>query len=218
MNKEQKSAVVDEIAEQISSAEAIFAIDYRGISVSQVADLRAKLRDADARFRIVKNSLSERAADKAGIEELKPMLVGPTALTLVHGDAATAAKALNDAARALNLLEFKGGLLNGAALTADDVRSIARLPARDVLHAQLVGTIAAPLTGLVRGLNALIAGLAIQLQAIADQGLVSGEAPAAEAPAAPAEAPAAPAEPEAPAAEPAEAEARPRARGRGPGG
>jgi large subunit ribosomal protein L10 len=199
MNKEQKSAVVDEIAEQISSAEAIFAIDYRGISVSQVADLRAKLRDADARFRIVKNSLSERAADKAGIEELKPMLVGPTALALVHGDAATAAKALNDAARALNLLEFKGGLLNGAALTADDVRSIARLPARDVLHAQLVGTIAAPLTGLVRGLNALIAGLAIQLQAIADQGLVSGEAPPAEAPAAPTEAPAAPAEPEAPA-------------------
>ena len=206
MNKEQKSAVVDEIAEQISSAEAIFAIDYRGISVSQVADLRAKLRDADARFRIVKNSLSERAADKAGIEELKPMLVGPTALTLVHGDAATAAKALNEAARALNVLEFKGGLLNGTALTADDVRSIARLPAREVLHAQLVGTIAAPLTGLVRGLNALIAGLAIQLQAIADQGLVSGEAPAADAQTAPPEPEAPAAEPEPPAAEP-EAEA-----------
>ena len=206
MNKEQKSAVVDEIAEQISSAEAIFAIDYRGISVSQVAELRAKLRDADARFRIVKNSLSERAADKAGIEELKPMLVGPTALTLVHGDAATAAKALNEAARALNVLEFKGGLLNGTALTADDVRSIARLPAREVLHAQLVGTIAAPLTGLVRGLNALIAGLAIQLQAIADQGLVSGEAPAADAQTAPPEPEAPAAEPEAPAAEP-EAEA-----------
>ena len=97
-------------------------------------------------------------------------------------------------ARALNLLEFKGGLLNGAALSADDVRSIARLPARDVLNAQLVGTIAAPLTGLVRGLNALIAGVAIQLQAIADQGLVSGEAPAPAAPAEP-EAEAAPAEP-----------------------
>ena len=176
MNKEQKAAVVDEIAEQISSAEAVFAIDYRGISVSQVAELRAKLREADARFRVVKNSLSERAADKAGVQELKPMLVGPTALTLVSGDAAVAAKALNDAARAMNLLEFKGGLMNGAALTADDVRSIARLPARDVLNAQLVATIAAPLTGLVRGLNALIGGLAIQLQAIADQGLVTGEA------------------------------------------
>ena len=178
MNKDQKAAVVDEIAEQIGSAEAIFAVDYRGITVSQVADLRARLREADARFRVVKNSLSERAADKAGAEDLKPMLIGPTALALVHGDAAVAAKALNDAARALNLLEFKGGLLNGATLSPDDVRSIARLPSRDVLNSQLVGTIAAPLTGLARGLNALISGLAIQLQAIADQGLVSGEAPA----------------------------------------
>jgi large subunit ribosomal protein L10 len=107
------------------------------------------------------------------------MLVGPTALAFVNGDAALAAKALNDIARQLNLLDFKGGLLNGTALSADDVRSIARLPSREVLNAQLVGTIAAPLTGLVRGLNALITGLAIQLQAIADQGLVTGEAPAA---------------------------------------
>src|SRR3984957_7185533 len=131
MNREQKTAVVDEIAEQIGSAEAIFAVDYRGISVSQVADLRTKLRDADARFRVVKNSLSERAADRAGMETLKPMLIGPTALTFVKGDAALAAKALNDTARQLNLLEFKGGLLNGTVLTADDVRSIARLPSRD---------------------------------------------------------------------------------------
>ena len=168
----------------------------------------------------MKNSLSERAADKAGMDDLKPMLVGPTALAFVKGDAALAAKALNDAARQLNLLDFKGGVLNGSTLSADDVRSIARLPAREVLYAQLVGTVAAPLTGLARGLNALIGGLAIQLQAIADQGLVTGEAPAAApaaeaeglvtgeapaaAPAAEAEAPAA--EPEAPAAEP-EAEA-----------
>jgi large subunit ribosomal protein L10 len=181
MNRDQKAAVVDEIAGQIQAAEAIFAVDYRGISVAEVADLRAKLRDADAKFRIVKNSLSERAADKAGADALKPLLEGPTALALVHGDAALAAKALNDTARALNILEFKGGLLNGAALSADDVRSIARLPSRDALNAQLVGTIAAPISGLVRTLNALIAGVAIQLQAIADQGLVSGEAPAPEA-------------------------------------
>ena len=179
MNRDQKTAVVDEIAGQIQEAEAIFAVDYRGISVDQVADLRTKLRAADARFRVVKNSLSERAADKAGMDSLKPMLVGPTALAFVKGDAAMAAKALNDAARQFNLLEFKGGVLNGSTLSADDVRSIARLPAREVLYAQLVGTVAAPLTGLARGLNALIAGLAIQLQAIADQGLVSGEAPAA---------------------------------------
>ena len=182
MNRDQKAAVVDEIAEQIRAADAIFAVDYRGLTVSQTAELRAKLHDVDARFRIVKNSLSERAADKAGAEALKPMLEGPTALTLVHGDAALAAKALNDTARALNnILQFKGGLLNGSALTADDVRSIARLPSREVLNAQLVGTIAAPITGLVRTLNAMIQGIAIQLQAIADQGLVTGEGPATPA-------------------------------------
>lgn len=208
MNRDQKAAVVDEIAEQIEGSEAIFAVDYRGLTVAQAAELRGKLRDADARFRIVKNSLSERAADKAGAEALKPLLEGPTALALVRGDVALAAKALNDSARAYNLLEFKGGVMNGTTLSADDVRSIARLPSREVLNAQLVGTIAAPISGLVRTLNALIAGVAIQLQAIADQGLVSGEAPAA-APAAPeAEA----AAPEAEAAPPeAEAAAEPEA-------
>lgn len=181
MNRDEKAAVVDEIAGQLEGAEAVFAIDYRGISVSQVAELRGKLREADAVFRIVKNSLTERAADKAGTAELKDLLDGPTALTFVAGDPALAAKALNDTARSFQLLDFKGGLMNGNTLTADEIRSLARLPARDVLHSQLVGTIAAPLSGLVRTLNALIAGLAIQLQQVAEQGLVSGEAPAAEA-------------------------------------
>jgi large subunit ribosomal protein L10 len=221
MNRDQKAAVIDEIAGEIAGSEAIFAVDYRGLSVAQAADLRARLRESDTHFRVVKNSLSERAADKAGADSLKPLLVGPTALALVRGDAALAAKALNDAARATNVLDFKGGLMNGAALTADDVRAIARLPSRDVLTAQLVGTIAAPLSGLVRTLNALIAGVAIQLKAIADQGLVGGgaaaeapaaEAPAAEAPAAEAPAAEAPAaEPEAPAAEPEAPAAEPEA-------
>jgi large subunit ribosomal protein L10 len=180
MNRDQKTAVVDEIAGQIEAAEAIFAVDYRGLSVSQAAELRGKLREADTRFRIVKNSLTERAADKAGADALKPMLDGPTALALVHGDVALAAKALNDTARTLGVLEFKGGLMNGSTLAVEDIRSIARLPARDVLHAQLVGTIASPLSGLVRGLNALVSGLAIQLKAIADQGLVGGVAEAPE--------------------------------------
>ena len=177
MDRTQKAAVVEEIAGEIQDAGAIFAVDYRGLSVARAAELREKLREADTKFRIVKNSLSERAADKAGAEALKSMLVGPTALALVRGDVALAAKALNDMARSLNILEFKGGLMDGATLSADEVRSIARLPSREVLNGQLVGTIAAPLTGLVRGLNALIAGLAIQLKSIADQGLVSGEAP-----------------------------------------
>jgi large subunit ribosomal protein L10 len=182
MNRDQKAAVVEEIAGQIRSADAVFAVDYRGISVAQAAELRVKLRESGTRFRIVKNSLSERAADEAGAQELKALLEGPTALAFVSGDAALAAKALNDAARTMRTLEFKGGLMDRVTLTADDVRSIARLPAREVLHAQLVGTIAAPLSGLVRGLNALIAGLAIQLQQIAEKGLVGGGAPLPAAP------------------------------------
>ena len=201
MNRDQKAAVVEEIVGQIKSAEAVFAVDYRGISVAQAAELRDRLRDSGTKFRVVKNSLTERAADEAGAEALKAMLEGPTALAFVSGDAALAAKALNDAARAMHALEFKGGLMDSIALSGDDVRAIARLPAREVLNAQLVGTIAAPLTGLVRTLNALIAGLAIQLQQIAEKGLVSGEAPAAAEPEPAAEPEAAAPEPE-PAAEP----------------
>jgi large subunit ribosomal protein L10 len=135
----------------------------------------------------VKNSLTERAADKAGADTLKLLLEGPTALTFVHGDAALAAKAIADYARTTDLLPFKGGLLDGEALEPDQIRAIARLPARDVLYGQLVGVVASPVTGLVRTLNALIQGLALQLGQIAEQGLVAGEAPpepeaAAEAP------------------------------------
>jgi len=174
MNRDQKAAVVEELADALGAAQAVIAVDYRGLSVPQAAALRARLRDADATFRIVKNSLTERAADRAERPSLKELLDGPTALTFVHGDAATAAKALSDAQRGTGILAFKGGVMDGAPLSAEEVTAIARLPARDVLYAQLVGTVAAPLTGLVRGLNALIGGLAVQLQAIHDQGLVGG--------------------------------------------
>ncbi|HEY1591108.1 MAG TPA: 50S ribosomal protein L10 [Solirubrobacteraceae bacterium] len=179
MNRDQKAAVVDELAEEIRAAEAIFAVDYRGITVSQAAELRSRLREADTRFRVVKNSLTERASDKAGAESLKKLLEGPTALAFVVGDAAVAAKALNDQARRLGTLEFKGGLMDGAPLSGDEIRSIARLPARDVLHGQLVGMIASPLSGLVRTLNALIAGVAVQLGQIAEQGLVRADSASA---------------------------------------
>jgi large subunit ribosomal protein L10 len=177
MNKEQKTAVVDEIAAQISDADAIFAVDYRGTSVPQAAALRAKLRDADTTFRIVKNSLTERAADKAGADTLKELLEGPTAFAFVRGDAAAAAKALNDFTRELATFQFKGGVLDGEPISIDEIKAIARLPTREVLNAQLVGVVASPLTGLVRGLNGLIQGLALQLGQIAEQGLIGQETP-----------------------------------------
>ena len=175
----------------------MFAVDYRGITVAQVADLRVKLDDAGARFRVVKNTLTEIAAGRAGADALKEVLEGPTAFTFVRadGDVALAAKALAQFKREHDVLEFKGGLMSGETLSVDQLMALSRLPARDVLHAQLVGVIASPITGLVRGLNALIAGLAIQLQQIVEQGLLpAGEAPAEE-PRRPREEPAADEEP-----------------------
>jgi large subunit ribosomal protein L10 len=206
MNREEKAAAVEEVATQIQDSEAVFAVDYRGISVPQAAELRVKLNEAGARFRVVKNTLTQLSADKAGAESLKELLEGPTAFTFVAadgGDVALAAKALAQFRRETELLEFKGGVMGGEAITADQITALSRLPAREVLHGQLVAMVASPITGLVRGLNALIAGLAIQLQQIAEQGLVGG---GGEAPAAAEEGPAAE---DAPAAEeppPAEAE------------
>jgi large subunit ribosomal protein L10 len=191
VNRDQKAAVIDSIAGQLESAEAVFAIDYRGLSVKQAVDLRTSLTEADATFQVAKNTLTERAADRAGADTIKPLLEGPTALTFVNGDVALAAKALATFRRQNNVLEFKGGHMNGEPLSPEQIESIARLPTRDVL-------------------NALISGLAIQLGAIAEQGLVGGGGaaaePASEAPAsdeAPAEA-----EAEAPAPEVAAEEAR----------
>ena len=188
MNREEKSATIQEIAAQIEASEAIFAVDYRGISVSQAAELRGKLREADASFRIVKNRLTKLAADKAGEERLAELLQGPTALTFVRGDTAQAAKAISTFNKEHDVLTYKGGFMDTTSLDAESFKAIALLPSREVLIGQFAGVVASPVTGVVRGLNALIQGLASQLGQIADQGLVSGEA--------------APAEPEAAAAEP----------------
>ena len=179
LNREEKAAVVEEIAGQIEASESIFAIDYRGISVPQAAELRAKLREADASFRVVKNRITKLAAAKAGREQLNDLLDGPTALTFVQGDMALAAKAITTLDREWEVLEFKGGLVDGEVLEVDEFRAIARLPGREALDAQLAGVVASPLTGLVRGLGSMVSGLASQLQQIAEQGLVSGEAPSA---------------------------------------
>jgi large subunit ribosomal protein L10 len=175
MDRDQKTAVVKELAEELKGAKAIFAVDYRGISVPQAAELREGLRGADTRFRIVKNRLTLRAADAAGTEPLKDHLTGPTALALVKGDAALAAKTLSRLGSEWEVLDYKGGLMDGEELDPDSFKAIARLPGREALNAQLAGVVASPVTGLVRGLGSMIQGLAIQLGQIAEQGH-SGEA------------------------------------------
>jgi large subunit ribosomal protein L10 len=194
MNREEKSAAIKEIVAEIEGSEAIFAVDYRGISVPQAAELRSKLREADASFRIVKNRLTKIAADQAGEERLAELLRGPTALTFVRGDTAQAAKAITTFNKEHEVLTYKGGFMEATSLDEVAFKSIAKLPGREVLNGQLAGVVASPLTGLVRGLGSMIQGLALQLGQIAEKGLVSGEAPAAAEEAPAEEAPAAEAE------------------------
>jgi large subunit ribosomal protein L10 len=181
MNRDEKSATIEEIAAQIEASEAIFAVDYRGISVPQAAELRSQLRESDASFRIVKNRLSKIAADKAGEERLTELLKGPTALTFVRGDTAQAAKTISSFSKEHNVLVFKGGFMESLSLDEDRFKAIAKLPGREVLIGQFAGVVASPLTGLVRGLGSMIQGLALQLGQIAEKGLVTGEAPAESA-------------------------------------
>jgi len=216
MNREEKAALIEEIGAEIESSEAIFAVDYRGISVTQAAELRNGLREADATFKVVKNRLTKIAAEKAGATELNELLQGPTALTFVKGDTAAAAKAITSFNKEHEILTYKGGVMGDTILDEGRFTAISKLPTRDVLNGQLAGIVASPLVTLTRGLGSMISGLTIALQQVADQGLVGGSAPEAEAEAPAEEAPAeetaaeeAPAEEatEAPAEEPVAEEA-----------
>jgi len=181
MNRDEKEAAVKEISSELESAGAIFAVDYRGISVPQAAELRSKLRDSDASFSVVKNRLAKRATDGTdAAAALDEHLVGPTALTFVRGDAVVAAKTISDFIKANDVLAYKGALMDGATLAPEQFNAIAKLPGVEILRGQLVGLAASPLSGVVRTLNQLLAGLAQQLGQVAEQGLVSGEPPAAE--------------------------------------
>lgn len=175
MKLQDKTVLVEEIAADLQQADAVLAVDYRGISVAQIAELRAQLREANTKFRVVKNTLTRRAADRAGLENLKEYLVGPTAFAFINGDIALAAKALNKLASDGELITFKGGLMGGDLIAADDIKKIAKLPGRDVLIGQLAGMVASPLTGIARGMNGLLGGLAIALSQVREQKVAAGD-------------------------------------------
>ena len=168
MNREEKTVVVDELAERLSESQAIFAVEYKGISVPQAAELRAKLRESDASFKVVKNRLAKLASAKAGTD-LDELLTGPIALTLINGDPVVVAKTITTFTKEHDVLAYKGGVMDGAPLDVESFTAIAKLPGLDVLHGQLVGLAASPLTGLVAGMSNLISGLGRQLAQIAEQ-------------------------------------------------
>ena len=165
----EKVSVVEDVTARLKAAEAVFVCEYRGLSVGQLAALRVELRKAGGEFKVFKNTLARRAAVDTGNSALVDLLVGPSALTFVSGDAAATAKALKEFSKNNPLLVIKGGVLAGKALAAKDVEALADLPSREVLLAQLAGAIQAPLVKTAGLLQALPRNMAYGLKALLDQ-------------------------------------------------
>jgi large subunit ribosomal protein L10 len=201
MKKSDKERVVSELAERLKSSATLIVADYRGLTMPQIDALRGQLLEHGARFAVVKNTLTRRAAEQAGIDALLALLEGPTAIAFLEseGDPVEVAKALATVARQTQVLAIRGGIMEGRTITGEDVQSLAKLPPADVLRAQVVGAIAGPLTTIVGLFNAPLRDLVSVLQARIDQLEEQGQT--AEAPAEPVSG----SEPQA--AEPAEAPA-----------
>jgi large subunit ribosomal protein L10 len=179
---ERKANVIDEIRQRLDDAEAAVLTEYRGLTVSEIAALRAALRPAATDYKVFKNTLARRAATDSGLADLVEHLEGPVAIAFVRkdgGDAVTAAKALRDFARGNANLVVKGGILGAAVLTTKDVEALAEVPPRDELLARLAGGFQAPLTKAAGLFQAFTRNFAYGLKAYADQRAT--QEPAAEA-------------------------------------
>lgn len=166
--REKKAAAVDEIRSKLKGADASVLTEYRGLSVGDLAALRASLRSAGAEYKVFKNSLARRAVEAEGLTELLPLLEGPVAFTFIDGDAVVAAKALSDFAKDHGALILKGGLLGERVLKAVEVQELARIQPREVLLARLAGGFQAPLTKAARLFSAFTRNFAYGLAAYID--------------------------------------------------
>ena len=148
MQKSEKEQMVAELTERLRTAETLIVADYRGLTNSEIDGLRSKLIEHGARFSVVKNTLTRRAAEAAGADALLALLEGPSAIAFVEsdGDAVAVAKALSDAARDTKILSIRGGVLEGVSLSTEEIERLAKLPPAEVVRAQLLGTLVSPLT------------------------------------------------------------------------
>ena len=184
MQKSEKERVVAELTERLRTSETLIVADYRGLTNAEIDGLRSKLIEHGARFSVVKNTLTRRAAEAAGADALLALLEGPSAIAFVEsdGDPAAVAKALRDAATSTKILAIRGGVLEGVVMSADEVESLAKLPPADVLRAQLVGAIVSPLTTIVALVAAPLRDLAGLIDARIEQLKEQGDTSEAEAP------------------------------------
>ena len=179
MLRKEKEQVVAELAERLRSAQTLILADYRGLSVSELDEVRTKLLEHGARFHVVKNTLTKRAAEEAGFETLKELLDGPTAIAFVgDGDMVSVAKTLSETARRTKILELKGGILEGTPMDASQVAELAKLPPVDVLRGQVLGAIVGPLNEIVGLFAAPVQDFVGLLDARIEQ--LGEDAPAAE--------------------------------------
>jgi large subunit ribosomal protein L10 len=181
MQKEDKERVVTELTEKLRSSETMIVADYRGLTMPQIDALRSKLIENGARFTVVKNTLTRRAAEAAGADQLLALLEGPSAIAFVEadGDAVAVAKALADSARDTKVLEIRGGVMQGRVISGADVESLAKLPPLDVLRGQVIGAILAPLNAIAALVNAPLQNLYGLLDARIEQ-LEAANPPAAD--------------------------------------
>ena len=170
MLKQEKERVVAELVERLRTSETLFVADYRGLDMTAIDNVRGELLKHGARFSVVKNTLTRRAAEAAGVEALNEFLEGPTAIAFVEsGDMVAVAKTLSDTARDTKILALRGGILQGKTITADDVRELASLPSVDVLRGQVLGAVVAPLNAIAGLVNAPLQNLYGLLDARIDQ-------------------------------------------------
>ena len=188
MQKEDKARVVDELTERLRSAETLIVADYRGLTMPQIDDLRGKLLEHGAKFTVVKNTLTRRAAKDAGADALLALLEGPSAIAFIEadGDMVAVAKALADSARDTKVLAIRGGILDGKEISAGDVEELSKLPPLDILRGQVIAAVIAPLNQLLALVNAPLQNLRGLIDARIEQ--LGGEGAAAVEPA-PAETP-----------------------------
>jgi len=169
MPKPNKIEAVKEITADLKAADVYYFVDYRGLTFAEATELRRRLAKADASLKVVKNTLAKIAAADAGVEGLTELLQGPTAIAYCHGDPARVAKTIQDFIKEKKKAVVRGGKLQRSLLTASDVETLAALPSREQLIAQVVGAIASPLAGLANVLNGPIRGLVIALNQVQDQ-------------------------------------------------
>ena len=178
MQKSDKEKVVTDLTEKLRSAETMIVADYRGLTMPQIDALRTKLIENGAKFTVVKNTLTRRAAEAAGADALLAMLEGPSAIAFVEsdGDAVAVAKALADSARDTKVLEIRGGVMQGRVITGDDVDALAKLPPLDVLRGQVIGAILGPLNAIAGLVNAPLQNLYGLIDARIEQLQTEGQA------------------------------------------